>query len=463
MILALCFLLFSGAPETEPNLLIPSFLRHPEVRFEDLNSDGVLDIWVVEGSSKAPDQAGRIWVHDGASQDDTFHELVHTPLGGELKPTGVGSDFWVRSYFRGLVLDYRGEQGWVLANDFNQGTKVRPGMQPLDLEVGLLVPTFAGYELLQGECAERFAATPTVDVNRDRMVLTWPMPQTRDLNGDGVSDLIAAPVRSPQHGEARIWSAVREGDHWREHQCKVQFPNGEDIVTYQLGDLDGDGKDEMVLMTRPTKNMSLFEEMGFLVYAGRGPGDWDPVATQSLKTNQNLWQTGPIEVDARGITFYYYKGLIRDKFRVDCFPWKDGYLQPKPTTRMWKLKDADRGMISLDYDLNGDGRKDLALSDEQGLKIYYRGGGLIPFANEPDQVISEGVNHGGRSFEMEFGGEGQMTVQVTERGGMLQGDKSFSLINLGPKQAPQLWSLRQEPSGYWRLRQRPLSTLAKSR
>lgn len=463
MILALCIFLFGGAPESEPNLLIPSYLRYPEVNFSDLNGDGTLDIWVVEGSSKAPDQAGRIWVLDGSSSDDTFHELTHTAMGGELRPIGHGSDFWVRSYFRGQVLDYRGEHGWVLTTDFNQGTKIRPGMQPLYLEVGLLVPTFEGYELLQGDCADSFAARPTVDVNRDRMVLTWPMPQTRDLNGDGALDLIAAPVRSPQHGQARIWSAVREGDHWREHQCRVQFPNGEDIVTYQLGDLDGDGKDELVLMTRPTKNMSLFDEMSFVVYAGRGPGDWDPVATQSLKTNQNLWQTGPIEVDERGITFYYYKGLIRDKFRVDCFPWKDGYLQPKPTTRMWKLKDADRGMIFLDYDLNGDGRKDLVLSDEQGLKVYNRRNGLIPFADDPDQVLSAGANTGGRNFEMQFGGDGEMTVQVSDLGGRLKGDKSFSLINRGPRMAPELWSLRQEQSGYWRLRRHPLATLAQGK
>lgn len=464
MILALFINLFFGSPSAEQTLLIPSYLRHPAVSWSDLNGDGILDIWVAEGSSKAPDQADRIWVHNGASADDTFHELVHTPMAGELKPAGEGDAFWVRSYFRGMVLDYRGEQGWVLTTDFNQNTRIRPGMQPLNLEVGLLVPTFDGYEMLQGDCVEAsFTATPTVDVNRDRMVLTWPMPQTRDLNDDGVLDLIAAPVRSPQHGEARIWSAIRQGEQWRENIARLQFPTGDDIVSYQLGDLDGDGKEELVLMTRPTKDMSLFDEMSFLVYSGKGAGDWEPVAAQSLKTNQNLWQTGPIEVDTRGITFYYYKGLIRDKFRVDCYPWKDGYLQPKPVTRMWKLKEADRGMISLDYDLDADGRRDLVLNDEEGLKVYYRRSGQIPFADDPDQVLSEGANLSGRNIEMQFGDEGKISVQMSMLGGGLKGDKSVGLINLGRGKPPELWSLHQQPSGYWQLRRHSLSSLMKRR
>jgi hypothetical protein len=64
---------------------------------------------------------------------------------------------------------------------------------------------------------------------------------------------------------------------------------------------------------------------------------------------------------------------------------------------------------------------------------------------------------------MQFGDDSKMSVRVSMLGGGLEGDKSVALINQGRDKTPELWSLHQQPSGYWQLRQHPMSSLTKSR
>lgn len=459
MMTFLLILMLGSDTQTEAmELKIPSHLRRPIVTWIDLDGDDILDIWVREGSSKAPDQKGTYWVYSGAWKDSEFKPVHYEEMKGRIRPVGDGDTFWARTYDRGIILDYV-ESGWVPRADFTQYDRVRPGMAPIELGSSLLVPTFSGYQMLQGDCLQAtFSARPAVEVSSRKLKLTWPMPRLRDLDGDGHMDLVAAPVRSPQHGTARVWYALRRGDGWQEGSSQVQFPSNAAVAGYQFGDMDGDNIPEMMIMTRPNEELSIFEEMGFHIFTGTDIGQWEQVPTQILKTKQNLWQNGPVEMDEHGITFYYYKGLIRDKFKIDRFPFQEGgYVAHKPVSLKWKLKDANRSLILLDHDLNEDGAKDLVLSDERGMLVFHRKKGTaLPFAETPDVTLKAGRNLSGRSFEVTFGDDSSFKSGYQGIAGRIKG-KGSALVKGHGKNGPSLWRLKQEDDGFWYLRQHNLS------
>lgn len=98
-----------------------------------------------------------------------------------------------------------------------------------------------------------------------------------------------------------------------------------------------------------------------------------------------------MEVNRHGVLLYYYKGLIRSHFKVDFYAWNAaGYIEPKPVSERWTFKRARRGTILLDYDVNGDGHKDLVLAHREGVQAFHRLPEKIaapPFDREKSQML----------------------------------------------------------------------------
>ncbi len=430
------------AQEVDPGqaLEIPGYFNRPIFRWEDLDGDGVLDIWV-------SDSDYQVWVCDG--RGSVFEKLEFENMDMPIKPVKTQEGWRIQAWHNGQILEHHPENGWFVAQDFNDFSRVRPGMRPIDGEKPL-IPTYDGYWMMDGPCEQVFKVMPAVELDKYRMKLTYARPQWTDINGDGQLDLLAKPLLFEQHSQVRIWSALREGDAWRSQWSSLDFPKELKISDSKSGDLNGDGIDDLVILGQPANEMSFFDELSFVVYLGEGPGQWSATPIQVLKTKQNLWQTGPIEVNERGILLYYYKGIIRSHFRMDRYRWnKAGFIEPKPETGKWTLKDADRDFINLDFDINNDGLKDMILQDEEAVRAYFRADEDIPFEENRMKELSPSSS-GERSFTITIGeDEVSATGNMSLRLNQARGHNSLALVNKG-KQA-SIWRLSRKVHGHWKL------------
>lgn len=353
------------------------FLK-PGVFWEDLNQDGATDIWVLE-------RTGHLWIKDGMSEASDFVHLEFEPLNGREKPLWLEDRWVVTTFFEDSDLVYISPAGWQTLLHYANLPGFRKGMAPVNIGSQRLVPMLDGYWLMEGPCvANQFKITPAVTLNKNTLKVTYPIPQWTDLDNDGQADVFGAPVSYQRQGLLGVWVGLRKDQNWVEHTSKLQISPELEIQQFQIGDINGDTYQDLVVIARPSKDLSVFEELSFLVYLAEDHGKWNPRAIQTLKTRQNLWQTGPMEVNAQGIFIYYYKGLIRSKFKMDRYVWNPaGYIEPNPISEKWKIKDADRGFINLTYDFNQDGQKDLLLEGDDGLQIFYRqsvGAKGLPFS-----------------------------------------------------------------------------------
>jgi len=367
VIALICASLIFGLETPEDVFRIEGPFLRPTVYLEDLNRDGRLDIWV-------RDITETIWVNDGADPEKPFQPLPYQQLSKKEQPVWRNGQWSVTSFFKDSELVYEPNEGWTMDIDYNRHGSFREGLVPNHTASGTLIPTIDGYWLAEGGCIrQRFQVTPSIKVKQNRLSVTYPIPQWMDLNHDGVADLFGPPVTLQKQGQLAIWTAIAKGGAWEQATSRLQISPELEIQQFELGDLDGDGDLDLVVIARPSKDLSVFEELSFLVYLGESHGRWNATPIQTLKTRQNLWQTGPIEVNTHGIFIYYFKGLIRSLFKIDRYVWDEGgFVQPKPISKKWKVKDANRDFIELDFDFNGDGLKDLLLKGEEGLQVYER-------------------------------------------------------------------------------------------
>lgn len=406
----LLMLLFLGMTEQSVQLQGP-FVK-PVLHWEDLNHDGVLDLWI-------KDVTGKIWVRDGnKATEDAFEELSFDRLNGKEKPMWYQDQWLVSTYFEDSYLSFKPTEGWQILLNYGDQLPVRQGIQPIDAGQQKLIPTIDGYRLADGPCiGQRFKILPAINLRQKRLTVTYPIPSWRDLNNDGIQDLLGPPVSFQQQGLLGIWTAQKQGTTWVSHQSKLQVDPGLEIQQFQLGDVNDDGFKDLVIIARPSKDLSVFEELSFMIYLGEDHGKWNPVPLQTLKTKQNLWQTGPMEVSKQGIFIYYYKGLIRSKFKIDRYTWDDaGFINPKPISTKWKVKDADRDFIVIDYDFNNDGMKDLLLEGEDGLQVHYRqkvNAKNLPFTESYQRFESQKYRIGNTFMSINLGGDSDFTSSET--------------------------------------------------
>ena len=439
--LALVWLLASPPPSRVVE--IPGYFQNPRAYWQDLNGDGYLDIWV-------RDEQERLWVWDGKSEAAQFTAIPFDPV--DLLPYPVQTDgAWrAQAYDRGVLFEFDPESGWSAVFDFNGFARVRPGMQPLKLSDLLLLPTFDGYRLLDGTCvAAELEALPSVSLDAKRLMLTYPVPFPKLDQSTGRTELQSAPIPFSQQGELGVWTAQEAADGWLAQWAMLQFPESLKMERYGTGDLDGDGMDELVVLARPAKDISLFDELSFLVYLGTGPGQWNPLPHQELKSDQNLWQEGPVEVSRKGILLYYFKGLIRTNFKMDLYRWNDGgYIEPKPVSEKWKVRHGDRRAILLDFDVNGDRATDLVLAGDEGIEVYYRrhSSPMLPFIEEPDRIFPTAETELAKGAKAD---EWRLSRRLNEA----SESRGFVFVQDPRVGKALLWHFFEGDNGFWYLRQ----------
>lgn len=420
-------------------------MLNPRVTWQDLNGDGRQDIWVIDLHRRAAKD--RMWAAL-ADTPNQFQELRFEPFPGKIFPRFVDQQFQVCAYSHGVLWCFNKDQGWQVAHDFNQTDQVRPGMGLVPLENNWMLATARGYLVLEQGCvATELSAPPAVDISNRRMRLTYPIPQpTTDPDR-----LASRPIAIPQAGEIRFWTAEKKGETWQAAAKALLFPDGLQPMRHQIGDLNGDGAMDLVILAMPSKKLSLFGELSILIYLGDGQGGWETNASQQFKSKQNFWQTGPIEMDRNGLRLYYYKGILRSIFRADTYRWNEaGYIEPKPVVTRWTLPDGDRGFINLDWDLNGDGRRDLLLRGEDGLQVFYRQSGDSPFDKKATRVLSANTS-GSSGVSIEIGADFETTAaarglnqpnQITHHKSAFIGDAAGNLW---------IWRLERSINGPWLL------------
>ncbi len=121
---------------------------------------------------------------------------------------------------------------------------------------------------------------------------------------------------------------------------------------------------------------------------------------------------------------------------MDLYAWNpDGFVEPKPISTKWTLKNADRNLILLGHDLNEDGLEDLILGDETGIHAYFRGeyANGLPFSLDGKRTL--------------YRTSGQ---RVTIRENRARKDKDLVLVAQGGKIA--FWKFYEGEEGHWYLR-----------
>ena len=439
--IAFLVLAFAGGPDP---IALPSPMMRPRVTWEDLDGDGLLEIWIRDGD--------RLMVKPG-SGNGVFITLEQPPIGLETRPVWFDGAWCAQAYEQGRVFLHHPQRGWtVVRDDTELADRIRPGIEPIKIEDGVLVPLFSGYLHRDGPClVDMLEALPAVTLGEHRLEMRYPKPFPLELNGDGRTDLIAGPIGFPSRGELGIWYALREVSGWREGMARTQFPTDQQVRRYQLGDLDEDGFPELVVLANPTSEVNIFDELTMMVYAGTGPASFEPVPVQQLKTRQKLWQVGPIEMVPGSLTVYYYKGLIGSRFTMDRYAWNEaGYLEPKPESARWKMKDAERDTIVLDHDFDGDGHADLVLTDDKGVFVYYRDPtGDVPFDEARGKpLLTRDAKRGNLIVSLEIEGRSiEIRVRDIAPGHTLWRNRDVAIIPGSEGGPPVLWTLIETDEG----------------
>ena len=450
------FLLAFQGPTADLTLELRAYLRSPVALWQDLDGDGQPDIWV------ADEEGETIWVWRSGRDEPAFLPLTLDPRLPDAEPKWEAGHWYLETYADGVRFRGRTSSGWQAQPEPLDSSLRRPGMNGIRKGLLNLMPTHDGYWLFEESCLlQKFRLMPAIQLNAHSLKLTYPVPQWGDLDGDPYPDLIAPPVAYAQHREWRIWSAIGGEAGFTPQWAALQFGGDFAMEAYQTGDFNGDGVEDLIVLARPSKNISLFEELSLLIYLGEKPGQWASVPSQLLKTKQNLWQTGPMEISEAGVFLYYYKGLIRSHFRIDLFAYQTtGYIEPKPVSRQWTLKDADRETILLDFDINGDGFKDLILRDRTALKAYIRQTTkkAPPFDPKSERILfpfpEEKKGKKDTPDDPESMGHDSADYRTPAKN-RARGHGGMALV-MDENQNLRLWHMAQAVNGYWYLRRFPI-------
>lgn len=449
-LLALCCL--HGNPNT---ISIPDHFRRALVVFQDITGDGINDVWVETDS-------GHLWVHDPTEGTKQAITIPVPPNAFHIWPEKREGRWCVKGFADGLCYTCHDGTTWLLDWDLGAEMLIRPGMPPLHVGSDFLTPSYQGTLIFQSRCALHLWPTPPATrAGRRWLEITYPVPRTRDINRDGFPDLITAPIAFPAKNQIKIYFAIRGTQDWTFGQMSSQFPTRFSVKSHAWGDLNRDGYADLAVLAFPKENFSLFEELSLLVYLGAGPNRLEPHPHQTLTTQQNLWQDGPITIEVSEIRLFYYKGLIRSKFRIDRYSWDSaGFLNPNPQSQSWKMHHANRSIIQIGHDLTGDHVPDLLLSDQTGLC-------LVPGTASPSGPPDYDPNH---MRTIHTDSTASIDISVTMGSEENDIDVSSGAVGVGrwyggnaailePETADQparVWLFFEDSDGFWNLRPIPM-------
>jgi len=275
----------------------------------------------------------------------------------------------------------------------------------------LLYPRFDGLEIRfnpQGSGSDPFAAArlqfiprgPRVALRGSRIEVRREMPQAMDLFGDGRSEVVFDP--RPIHGLGQLecgWCRYSDGEgvlQWVIQE--LQFGVGEAVTEYLLDDFNNDGEPDLAVLST---GFSMDEPGGGdgTVSAGGGGSFFEEKKLRVwLSSEINLWQDAVLRSrDLTGdgmsdLCLFYYKGLIKAKLIVDIYPGLgDGRYGERIKGQKLGFDSADRRTILPDYDLDGDGLKDLVLLAENSVCVHLGNpaGDGKPFSPKPWAILDQ--------------------------------------------------------------------------
>jgi hypothetical protein len=308
----------------------------------------------------------------------------------------------------------------------------------------LLYPGFDGLQILfnnqgdDGSAAPPFSSTkrqifphgPRVSLSGTRIEVRREMPRPIDLDHDGRPEVVFDP--RPVHGLGQLecgWCRYAEGVgelQWIGHD--LQFGVGESVTDYLLDDFSGDSMPDLAVIScgfsfddpgggqgSVSGGGSFFEEKKLRVWTSGAGGAMGRAPAGQWTSEVNLWQetvmryrdlTGDGEGD---LCLFYYKGLITARLQVDIYPGL-GHGRFGGLIKGQKIgfDSAEREVILVDHDLDGDGLQDMVLVAEDQIRVHLRGPSAgsksEPFSVRPWAVLDLRPEAAGSE------GEGQETM-----------------------------------------------------
>ncbi len=279
----------------------------------------------------------------------------------------------------GLALPSGGYPEWVGTADLNRDGKT-------DLVAG----SSSGFlAVLLGQGGGGFQAAPSIP--------GCVLPTIADVNGDGLPDIIALDVLSPDGGAANYESVavlLGRGDGTFQETSRPSTGNGQPFQV-ATGDFDGDGHVDLAILSASTVSPQLDS---LVLLPGNGDGTFGAPATYALDAPDAAPQDdGAIlvasDVNGDGRTDAVVAEMIENDVAI-FLAKADGTLAAPlhvPVGAASSIKQPLLDDIKV-ADLNGDGKQDIAALhssnafDHNAVLILY-GAGDGTFTAGPDRAV----------------------------------------------------------------------------
>jgi hypothetical protein len=296
--------------------------------------------------------------------------------------------------------------------------------------------------------------------SRSAWVHTRPyVPVGRSASG---GDLLAADPEPVGDDRLRVWLAEPETTGAEAVACWARLPGPERTVDSDFIVLDG--KPALVATTMRADKMEFFGEKRLRVFRLEPDRTRTGIAPfLAAETGANLWQpvqarVADVDGDGRDdLVLAYWKGLKDEKVEFEIWSRDaEGRWPPKPVSGSVDVPEGDRSFLSFGSDLDGDGLSDLLVSGKGSLRIHRgvaRARRGLPVESAPSAVLAlpEGVASLGSSW-VGVGADGvqggsDLALFFAPRPVDLDGDGIAELVLLDAKRRDRLsvyrWTARK--------------------